>query len=158
VRFFLPFGVRFFFFCSVSSVQLHDKSGRSIPLRWGFHAVPSLRLLHLHVVSSDLDSPALKNKKHWNSFATPFFVSIPTIKKMIAQAGTPAQMGAAALFHPSAAAAGGARPLTLQAQLAARAPLESGPLHCNRQECGIRVLNMPELRKHLELCNKPYPS
>jgi len=34
----------------------------------GFHAVPSMLHLHLHVISSDLNSPSLKNKKHYNSF------------------------------------------------------------------------------------------
>ncbi|EPQ58176.1 HIT-like protein [Gloeophyllum trabeum ATCC 11539] len=34
----------------------------------GFHAVPSMEHLHLHVISSDLVSQALKNKKHYNSF------------------------------------------------------------------------------------------
>lgn len=44
------------------------------PLRAGFHAVPSMRQLHLHLISQDFDSACLKNKKHWNSFATDFFV------------------------------------------------------------------------------------
>jgi hypothetical protein len=35
-----------------------------IPSGWalGFHSVPSLLRLHLHVISTDMDSPALKNK------------------------------------------------------------------------------------------------
>ena len=44
------------------------------PLRAGFHAVPSMRQLHLHLISRDLDSACLKHKKHWNSFVTDFFV------------------------------------------------------------------------------------
>jgi hypothetical protein len=43
--------------------------------RMGFHAQPSMLLLHLHVLSEDLNSPALKHKKHWNSFTTRFFVA-----------------------------------------------------------------------------------
>ncbi|KAI6132096.1 HIT-like protein [Pisolithus croceorrhizus] len=34
----------------------------------GFHPAPSMEHLHLHVISSDLCSPKLKNKKHYNSF------------------------------------------------------------------------------------------
>ncbi|KAG6333962.1 hypothetical protein ID866_5130 [Astraeus odoratus] len=34
----------------------------------GFHPVPSMEHLHLHVISSDLCSPKLKIKKHYNSF------------------------------------------------------------------------------------------
>lgn len=34
----------------------------------GFHPAPSMEHLHLHVISGDLCSPKLKNKKHYNSF------------------------------------------------------------------------------------------
>jgi len=40
----------------------------------GYHAVPSMAQLHLHVISTDFDSPCLKHKKHWNSFTTPYFI------------------------------------------------------------------------------------
>lgn len=30
--------------------------------------------VHLHVISQDFDSPCLKNKKHWNSFTTDYFI------------------------------------------------------------------------------------
>lgn len=30
--------------------------------------------MHLHVISQDFDSPCLKNKKHWNSFTTEYFI------------------------------------------------------------------------------------
>eukprot|EP00967_Tisochrysis_lutea_P073083 scaffold97763_cov33-Tisochrysis_lutea.AAC.1 len=55
-------------------VALAHAHPNSSPLRVGFHAVPTMRQLHLHVISADLDSPCLKNKKHYNSFATDFFV------------------------------------------------------------------------------------
>ncbi|KAG8807915.1 hypothetical protein FRC17_004206 [Serendipita sp. 399] len=39
------------------------------PFIWtGFHAAPSMDHLHMHIISSDLVSPSLKNKKHYNSF------------------------------------------------------------------------------------------
>ena len=28
----------------------------------------------MHVISQDFDSVCLKNKKHWNSFTSPFFI------------------------------------------------------------------------------------
>ncbi|KAI0341582.1 HIT-like protein [Trametopsis cervina] len=34
----------------------------------GFHAVPSMHHLHLHVLSADLHSPTMKHRKHYNSF------------------------------------------------------------------------------------------
>ena len=44
------------------------------PHRVGFHAKPSMKHLHLHVISVDFISPFLKTKKHWNSFNTRHFV------------------------------------------------------------------------------------
>ncbi|KAJ7063240.1 HIT-like domain-containing protein [Mycena amicta] len=38
------------------------------PILTGFHAVPSMAHLHLHVISNDLVSERLKVKKHYNSF------------------------------------------------------------------------------------------
>lgn len=45
----------------------------SLIFRLGYHSVPSMRQLHLHIISQDFDSPCLKNAKHWNSFTTSFF-------------------------------------------------------------------------------------
>ncbi|KAJ6113587.1 Aprataxin-like protein [Penicillium sp. IBT 18751x] len=42
----------------------------------GVHAVPSMSHLHVHVISVDRHSEKLKHRKHYNSFATPFFVPI----------------------------------------------------------------------------------
>ncbi|KAF8628452.1 hypothetical protein AX15_003967 [Amanita polypyramis BW_CC] len=47
----------------------------------GFHAVPSMLHLHLHVLSADLCSEKMKNKKHYNSFHPKlgFFLDIDTV-------------------------------------------------------------------------------
>lgn len=42
----------------------------------GIHAHPSMNHLHIHVLSVDRYSDRLKHRKHYNSFATPFFVDI----------------------------------------------------------------------------------
>ncbi|OAA66119.1 aprataxin-like protein [Cordyceps fumosorosea ARSEF 2679] len=42
----------------------------------GVHAVPSMRHLHVHVVSRDMRSEALRHRKHYNSFNTPFLVPL----------------------------------------------------------------------------------
>jgi len=52
--------------------------------KMGFRAVPSMDRLHMHVVSQDFDSTCLKNKKHWNSFATDFFVTVDTVRAELA--------------------------------------------------------------------------
>lgn len=43
-------------------------------IKTGFHAVPSMANLHIHIVSSDLHSPAMRRFNHYNSFVTEFFV------------------------------------------------------------------------------------
>ncbi|PKK77818.1 HIT-like protein [Rhizophagus irregularis] len=55
--------------------------------RMGFHAVPSLRQLHMHVISQDFISPSLKNKKHWNSFTTEFFIDVEEIERILEKQG-----------------------------------------------------------------------
>ena len=56
------------------SLRLAEQMPSLSPMLAGFHSVPSMRQLHLHLISLDFASEALKNKKHWNSFATDFFV------------------------------------------------------------------------------------
>lgn len=36
------------------------------------HSVPSMKNLHIHVMTTDLYSPCLKRNNHYNSFTTPF--------------------------------------------------------------------------------------
>jgi len=54
--------------------ELADKHPRS-NFKLGFHAIPSMSQVHLHVISQDFNSDKLKNKKHWNSFTTDFFIN-----------------------------------------------------------------------------------
>ncbi|KAK8189405.1 HIT-like domain-containing protein [Phyllosticta capitalensis] len=42
----------------------------------GIHAHPSMRHLHIHVLSPDRYSPCLKHRNHYNSFSTPFLVPL----------------------------------------------------------------------------------
>ncbi|TKS68224.1 Aprataxin [Collichthys lucidus] len=51
--------------------------------RMGYHAIPSLSHLHLHVISQDFDSPCLKNKKHWNSFTTDYLINSHDVIQML---------------------------------------------------------------------------
>lgn len=51
----------------------------SVNFLFGFHALPSMDQLHLHVISDDFDSKCLKTKQHWNSFNTEFFLSVDSI-------------------------------------------------------------------------------
>ncbi|XP_043107084.1 aprataxin isoform X2 [Puntigrus tetrazona] len=60
---------------------------RSLRFRLGYHAVPSMSHVHLHVISQDFDSPCLKNKKHWNSFTTDYFVESRDVISMLEKDG-----------------------------------------------------------------------
>ncbi|KAJ3742164.1 HIT-like domain-containing protein [Lentinula detonsa] len=48
--------------------EMQERYGFKWPIWIGFHGAPSMHHLHLHVLSSDLCSERLKNKKHYNSF------------------------------------------------------------------------------------------
>ncbi|XP_027714869.1 aprataxin isoform X1 [Vombatus ursinus] len=60
---------------------------KHLQFRLGYHAVPSMSHVHLHVISQDFDSPCLKNKKHWNSFNTDYFIESQDVIKMIQKDG-----------------------------------------------------------------------
>ncbi|THH13438.1 hypothetical protein EW146_g6780 [Bondarzewia mesenterica] len=47
----------------------------------GFHAVPSMEHIHLHVISADLCGKAMRTKKHYNSFSpkSGFFIPLADV-------------------------------------------------------------------------------
>lgn len=63
---------------------------------------PHLRHLHLHVISDDLTSPSLKNKKHYNSFRPDlgFFVPLGDVQQWITDAGDGGDLDARATVCP----------------------------------------------------------
>ena len=42
----------------------------------GIHAHPSMNHLHIHIISVDRVNECMRHRKHYNSFATPFFVPV----------------------------------------------------------------------------------
>ncbi|XP_078041479.1 aprataxin [Augochlora pura] len=90
----------------------------------GYHAVPSMQRLHLHVISTDFNSPCLKTKYHWNSFTTPFFLHSTDICNQLREKGE------------------------LQ-RLKSEDSAEhlNTPLKCHK--CPETPKNMPELKRHL---------
>ncbi|KAF6733461.1 Aprataxin [Oryzias melastigma] len=60
----------------------------SLSFRTGYHAIPSMSHIHLHVISQDFDSPCLKNKKHWNSFTTDYFIDSENVIQMLENDGS----------------------------------------------------------------------
>ena len=55
--------------------------------RKGYHAVPSLKRLHLHVVSQDFNSSRMKRKHHWNTFNTEYFVDSDVVMETLEKRG-----------------------------------------------------------------------
>lgn len=90
---------------------------------------PSMRQLHLHVISQDFDSKHLKNKKHWNTFNTAFFFdSVDAIEEV-------SNNGKATLRDD-------------ESQM-------SMELRCHR--CRSAHPNIPRLKSHISNCRAPFP-
>ena len=99
-----------------------------VPCRVGYHAKPSLEPLHVHVMSVDLDSEFLKNKRHFASFATDRFVDASRVERALATG-------------------------MLADLLVSR---DGDALTCHR--CGEARANMPALKRHLAACAAPPPA
>ncbi|KAJ3126782.1 hypothetical protein HK100_010087 [Physocladia obscura] len=97
----------------------------NMKLRAGFHSVPSMAHLHLHIISEDLISPSLKNKRHYNSFATSFFRPLNQVIAEINEFGR----------------------IQIGTEEECEALLKI-PLVCYK--CQKNMKNIPELKKHLE--------
>ncbi|KAK8359859.1 hypothetical protein V6Z12_A04G123900 [Gossypium hirsutum] len=102
----------------------------SLVFRLGYHSVPSMRQLHLHVISQDFDSKHLKHKKHWNSFTTAFFRDSVDVIEEINNQGK----------------------ATIQDEKRLM-PME---LRCHR--CRSAHPNIPRLKSHISSCQAPYPA
>jgi len=107
----------------VEDEENNDNGSRS-EYRYGFHAVPSMKHLHMHVISQDFDSPCLKHKKHWNSFTTTFFVPLEEVFIAVEKGDTDFQ------YRENR--------------------LKEG-LKCHK--CGRAQANMPKLKEHIRLCD-----
>lgn len=102
----------------------------------GYHAVPSLTPLHLHIISSDFDSECIKNKKHINSFTNSrFFVSPGMLEgHMVQRAG---------------AVEGDDVKVSVDAELA-NSIINATPFSCFR--CGFISKSVPQWKQHNLSC------
>ncbi|XP_035272531.1 aprataxin [Anguilla anguilla] len=99
------------------------RDAQSLRFRMGYHAIPSMSHVHLHVISQDFDSPCLKNKKHWNSFTTDYFIDSQDVVAMLERDGrVTVQEGAGELLKL--------------------------PLRCHA--CHRELATMPQLKEHLK--------
>ncbi|PHT37977.1 Transcription factor [Capsicum baccatum] len=101
----------------------------SLTFRLGYHSVPSMRQLHLHVISQDFDSNHLKNKKHWNSFNSPFFRDSVDVIDEVSQNGKVVLKDENVL---------------------------SMELRCHR--CQSAHPNIPRLKAHISSCQASFPA
>ncbi|CAH0381694.1 unnamed protein product [Bemisia tabaci] len=100
-----------------------DLGDKTATFRLGYHAIPSMERLHLHIISDDFIAIGLKTKKHWNSFTTEFF--IPS-KEIITRLDKEEKITIKQDFYKSQ---------LLQ------------PLQCHK--CSFMPRTMPELKDHL---------
>ncbi|CAG9762342.1 unnamed protein product [Ceutorhynchus assimilis] len=101
-----------------------EEHHQSVAFKFGYHAEASMFRLHLHIISEDMDSLALKTKKHWNSFTTEFFLNPQQIITDLRENG--------------------------QVQLPTKEKCKEYmdmPLKCHK--CELKPKNMPELKRHL---------
>ena len=97
----------------------------------GFHTIPSLLPLHLHIISSDLHSDHLKTKRHYNSFTTKFFIKINDIINHLESNTNINSIIGSKEYNEG---------------------LLKSDMRCNR--CSCLLNNIPNLKKHLHSCNK----
>ncbi|KAJ1503233.1 hypothetical protein HMI54_002491 [Coelomomyces lativittatus] len=64
----------------IQSLIHQDPSLLDLGFLQGFHASPSMFPLHYHILSKDFMGPGLKKKSHWNSFTTPFLVTLQQLR------------------------------------------------------------------------------
>lgn len=114
----------------VKWAQKFVEEDASLIFRLGYHSVPSMRQLHLHVISQDFNSPGLKNKKHWNSFTSVFFLDSLDVMEEIDQ-------------HGSAAISSDEKLLAME-------------LRCHR--CRSAHPNIPKLKSHISSCKSSFPA
>ena len=95
--------------------------------KMGFHAIPSMAQVHMHVISQDFISDCLKTKKHWNSFNTEYFVPCETVLNLLINQGNCSSIQ--------------------DANNRDKKELLGRDLQCN--QCEFKPKNMPTLKTHL---------
>eukprot|EP01059_Diplonema_ambulator_P026233 TRINITY_DN43470_c0_g1_i1.p1 TRINITY_DN43470_c0_g1~~TRINITY_DN43470_c0_g1_i1.p1 ORF type:complete len:383 (+),score=23.21 TRINITY_DN43470_c0_g1_i1:66-1214(+) len=101
---------------------------KNYDFQMGYHCTPSLRPLHLHIMTTDLSSDCLKNRKHYSSFCPPYFIAASEVERRLAETGK-------VHITPTEAA-----------------PPTSGAMPC--RWCGEGFGTIPMLKKHFETCGK----
>lgn len=116
--------------CAISN---NDSSSNTDTMTLGYHAIPSFAPLHLHIISSDLNSKCITNRKHIVSFTSPlFFVNPQSIENHLQSA-----------FVDSLV-------LSVRNERAISAR-DDTPMCCPR--CKRVAITVPDWKHHNEFCN-----
>ncbi|KAK9455051.1 HIT-like domain-containing protein [Dipodascopsis uninucleata] len=79
--------------------QKHNRKFTLGDIKTGVHADPSMANLHIHIISVDNYSDFLKNKKHYNSFNTDFFVPFDALTTISSDIDDRVKLGPANLMQ-----------------------------------------------------------
>ena len=116
----------------------HDlqKSSTSKPaFKLGYHAIPSLTPLHLHIISTDLESNCIKTKRHINSFTSSFFITAESLEN---------HLESAFVSLPNKALFVDIRRANAESSLEA-------PMKCTK--CKRFAAGVPDWKWHNQICN-----
>ena len=119
---------------NVPANKISSSSPPCLQFLTGFHGIPSLPGLHMHVISKDFgvagaSSDRLKKKSHYNSFATPFFLRTELVLQDLATHGR----------------------VTINQNVDQLEILERSPLAC--LWCGsTEPSTLPKLKEHIAQC------
>jgi aprataxin len=91
-----------------------------------------MKHLHCHVISQDFNSNYLKSKKHFNSFTTPFFISLGKVINDLSTSG-------AIKGHPTE-------------------EMLKEQMKCHHVGCRTSLRIMPLVREHTQSCQAPQPN
>lgn len=119
----------------------HDRFTTSnntpITMKIGYHAIPSLEPLHLHIISSDLDSPCITKRVHVVSFTSPlFFVEADAVERHLESAFTTSIV------------------LTIRKDRA-KSVRDNTPMICAK--CNRVAISLPDWKRHNERCSAVPP-
>eukprot|EP00758_Cryptobia_borreli_P013530 Tbor_TRINITY_DN5844_c1_g1::TRINITY_DN5844_c1_g1_i1::g.6771::m.6771/K10863/APTX; aprataxin len=96
----------------------------------GFHALPSLPMLHMHLISLDLESERLKTKHHYNSFASHHFLLADRVISDLEANGE----------------------VTINQDVDRYNEMLNGPMHC--LWCREPLKGVPSMKSHVPICPK----
>ncbi|THH33854.1 hypothetical protein EUX98_g276 [Antrodiella citrinella] len=121
----------------VCVAQVEEEMVARYKFKWdiwvGFHPVPSMEHIHLHVISADMVSSSMKNKKHYNSFIPKgdFFLTLKDVSEWLEAQPS--------FFRKMAELKSSEYEPRLKAELA-----------CFHENCYELFKTMPQLKAHLQ--------